>query len=174
MQSIQCVLSECQVLCKTDHKLRDPEAFCMSLRVGPDLRWACDVTSRAAYDELQKDFTAMSACICDMGCFGGKETATVIPSLSEDREHGSVFLTEAVCLCLYMWPIVVCSNELWYEVLCLINLLIRCPLCATRLNPVHWNSCFRALKLVQCLKRLIIISPVGLCLCCVCQGRREG
>lgn len=77
--------------------------------------------------------------------------------MSYDRTYKSVFLTEDVCLCLYIWCICICLNELWYEVLCCINLLIQCPSCTTRLNPVHQNTCFSKVELGQRLHCLISI-----------------
>lgn len=60
---------------------------------------------RRLFDVTSQTLAHCSECV--YFCFGGEETATVILSPSEDGEHESVFLTEAVCLCLYMWPIVV-------------------------------------------------------------------
>lgn len=83
----------------------------------------------------------------------------LIQSQSEDKEHESVSLTEAVCSCLYMWPIVVCSNELWYEVLCTINLLIWVP-CA-QLESAQFTKTFAVVYWKQsCCSDGNVSSPV--------------
>lgn len=108
---------------------------------------------RVVFDTLQKKTrTCKLQCVpvfLAQFALVGKRGATVILPPSEDGEHRTAPLSESVCLCLYTCPIVVCLDELWYEALCSINLLIRCPLCATRISSVHKSSYFRVLELEQ-------------------------
>lgn len=85
-----------------------------------------------------KDFSTAKKMHSLWLCFDMKQTAN--PAIDRGMrawEFVSDSLTVPVCLCLYMWPIAACSNELWYELLCSINLLIQRPLCTTKLNPVQ-------------------------------------
>lgn len=86
-------------------------------------------------------------CISDTTAFvgGKKEEPSLILPPSAEGERPTELGSESVCLCFYMWPIVVWSDELWYEALCSINLLIRRPQCATTLISVHESSYFGAL-----------------------------
>lgn len=61
--------------CKTDYRLRDLKAYCMSLQLGCDLRLSYD---RISHVLIANTKTAMSAHISEMGCFGGKETANPV------------------------------------------------------------------------------------------------
>lgn len=90
-------------------------------------------------------------------CWGEKSEPSLILPPSEEEERPAELQSESVCLCLYMWPIVICSHELWYEVLCSINLLSRRPQCAATLISVHESSYFGALEPRQALKLLTTI-----------------
>lgn len=101
-----------------------------AVHLGPDLMWLTRCTKQRLL-HCKKMHTLWL-------CFDMKQTAN--PAIDRGMrawEFVSDSLTVPVCLCLYMWPIVACSNELWYEVLCSINLLIQRPLCTTKLNPVQ-------------------------------------
>lgn len=91
---------------------------------------------------------------------------------SEEGERSAELRSESVCLCLYMWPIVVCSDELWYEALCYINLLIQRPQCAASLISVHESSYFGAVEPRQPLELLTIIKEPFYTVDCVTKKWR--
>lgn len=88
---------------------------------------------------------------------GEKSEPLLILPTSEEGERPAELCSESVCLCLYMWPIVVCLDELWYEALCSINLLIQRPRCAATLISVHESSYFGALEPRQPLQLVTAI-----------------
>lgn len=87
-----CVFSDCT----TDRRLRDPEAYCTSLHLGPDYRLSYNITSHVLFDRLHKTKTStMSAYTSVVGWFEGKETA------DRDTELGQ--RAERVCFCLFVF-----------------------------------------------------------------------
>lgn len=125
--------------------------------------------------EKKRRPTDCGMCISDASGFvGGKneEPSLILPPSVEGGRPAELRI-ESVCLCLYMWPIVVCSDELRFEALCSINLLIPRPQCATKLISVHESSYFGALELQQPLELLTTIKGSLYTADCITKGFDE-
>lgn len=174
MQSIQCVHSEWQFSCKRDHKLRDPEPFCMALCVGPDLRWACEVTSHVPLmTSCRKQRLHFSECTYLWHGLVWWERNSCSNPCTKWRPRARECVSDWSCLFVFI-HVAYCSLLEWALVWSTLSHKSFNPMSLAHNSTQPSFSCFSARKLVHWLKRLIIISPDGLCLCCVCQGQWEG